>query len=84
VTALIKISKKTKTSQQQILEKAAQYFKKHTSLKLTSSDPCCLVFGEMYLNYVMVSVSKEGDGFEVTVESREHEGLAKSFLDELK
>jgi hypothetical protein len=84
VSNLIKVSKKTKMSQQQIMEKATQYFQKDNSLKLTSSDPCCVMFGEMYLNYVKVSVSKEDDGFEVTVESKEYEGLAKSFLEKLK
>ena len=84
VSTLITISKKTKMSQQEIMEKAVQYFQKVTSLKLTSSAPCCAIFGEMYSNYVKVSVSKEDHGSEVTVESREYESVAKSFLQELK
>jgi hypothetical protein len=84
VSTLIKISKKTKMTQPEIIEKALQYFQKVTSLKLTSSAPCCVIFGEMYLDYVMVSVSEEDDGTEVTVESKEYESVAKSFLQELK
>ena len=84
VTTLIKISKKTKMSQQLVMEKAVQYFQKDNSLELTSSSPCCVMFGEMYMDYVKVSVSKEDDDFEVIVESKEYEALAKSFLEKLK
>ena len=70
-------------SQQQIMEKAAQYFQ-NEGLKLTASDCCSAIFGKMYLSYVKVSVSQGDAGSEVTVESKEYDGLAKSFLDELK
>lgn len=84
MSTLITLAKKTKESQQQVIEEAVQYFQRETSLKLASSGPCCVIFGEMYWDYVKVSVSKEDDVSEVTVESRGYESLASKFLEKLK
>jgi hypothetical protein len=81
---MIKLSFKTKKGQKEILDKAVQFFEKNTGLKRTDRGSCCVIFGEMYTDYVMVSLSQEDDTFEVTVESREHEYLAQKFVEEFK
>jgi hypothetical protein len=81
---MIKLSFKTKKGQKEILDKAVQYFQKNTGLKRTDRGSCCVIFGEMYKDYVMVSLSQEDDTLEVTVESREHEYLAQEFVKEFK
>jgi len=81
---MIKLSFKTKKGQKEIFDKAVQFFQKKMGLKRTDSGSCCVIFGEMYKDYVMVSLSKEDDTFEVTVESREREILAQEFVKEFK
>jgi hypothetical protein len=81
---LIKLRFKTKKGQKEILDEAIRFFQKNTGLKITESDSCSVLFGEMYTNYVMVSLSQEDDTFEVTVESREHEYTAQKFAEEFK
>jgi len=76
---MIKLAFKTNKGQEEILDAAVKYFKGKTGLEITERSPCCVIMGEMYRDYVMVSLSQEKDGFEVTVESREHEYLAKEF-----
>ena len=77
--SLIKLYFKTGKGQEEILDEAANYFQDRTGLEITERSPCCFIVGEMYRDYVMVSLSQEEDGFEVSVESREHEYLAKEF-----
>jgi len=76
---MIRLAFKTNKGQEEILDEAVEYFQGKTGLEITERGPCCVTMGEMYRDYVMVSLSQEKDGFEVTVESREHEYEAKEF-----
>ncbi len=78
---MIKLSFKTEKSQKDILDEIVRFFQ-NTGLKRTDKGPCCVIFGEMYTDYVMVTLSQKNDGFEVTVESREYEYLAQKFVEE--
>ena len=81
---MIKLAFKTNKGQEKILDQAVEYFQEKTGLEITERSPCCVIMGEMYRDYVMVSLSQEEDGFEVTVESREREYLAKAFAERLR
>jgi hypothetical protein len=81
---MIKLVFKTDKIQEEILNQAVEYFQNNTDLKITERTDCCVIMGEMYRNYVMVSLSQEEGGFEVKVESREHEYQAKKFVKEFK
>ena len=76
---MIRIAFKTNKGQEEILDETVEYFQRKTGLEITERIACCVIMGEMYRDYVMVSLSQEEDGFEVTVESREHEYDAKEF-----
>jgi len=76
---MIKLAFRTGKGQEEILNQAVEYFQGKTGLEIAERSPCCVIMGDMYRDYVMVSLSQEEDGFEVTVESREHEYLAKEF-----
>ena len=78
---MIKLSFKTKKSQKEILDEAVRYFEK-IGLKRTDRGSCCVIFGDMYADYVMVTLSQKNDAFEVTVESREYEYLAQKYVEE--
>ena len=77
--SMIKLAFKINKGQEEILDEAVEYFRGKTGLEIAERSSCCVIMGEMYRDYVMVSLSQEEDGFEVTVESREHEYLAKEF-----
>jgi hypothetical protein len=81
---MIKLAFKTKKGQEEIMDEAVRYFQKNTRLKMTERGSCCVIFGEMYVDYVMVSLSQEDDTFEVTVESKEHEYMAQKFAEKFK
>ena len=76
---MIRLAFKTNKGQEEILNSAIEYFQGKTSFEIAERSACCVIMGEMYRDYVMVSLSQEKDGFEVTVESREHEYEAKEF-----
>jgi len=81
---MIKLAFKTNKGQQEILDEAVSFFQDKTGLEIAERSSCCVIMGEMYRDYVMVSLSQEEDGFEVTVESREHEYLAKKFVEDVR
>ncbi len=79
---MIKLSFKTKKSQKDILDETKRFFE-NTGLERADKGSFCIIFGNMYDAYIMVTLSQEKDGFEVTVESREYEYLAQKFVKEL-
>lgn len=81
---MIKLAFKTRKGQEEILDEAVDYFQGKAMLEITERGSRCVIMGEMYRDYVMVSLSQEEDGFEVTVESREHEYLAKKFVEDFR
>lgn len=81
---MIVLSTETNKSQKEIIDQATKFFQENTGLKATEQGPCCLIFGEVYQNYVMVNVNQKDHIFEVRVESKEYEYWAKKFIEELK
>jgi hypothetical protein len=80
---MIVISTETNKSQNEIIDFAVKFFSKNMGLKITEQNPCCLIFGEMYQNYVMVTLNQKDSIFEVKVESREYDYFAKRFIEEI-
>jgi len=78
---MIKLSVTTKLNNEKIIEKAVDFFGNKNGLKVTEQGDCCASF-EGAGGYVRVDIS-ENEKKEVTVESREHEYLAKKFVESL-
>jgi len=78
---MIVVSFETKRGQEEILDKAVEYFRDEVGLKITERGSCCVRFvDETQIGYVNVTLAKEGNKFKVDVESREYEYQAKEFM----
>jgi len=78
---MIVVSFETKRGQEEILDKAVEYFRDKIGLKITERGPCCVYFvDETQIGYVNVTLTEEGNKFKVDVESREYEYQAKEFM----
>jgi len=78
VSPLIRISKKTKSKSEEVMEKAVKYFSKELGLKVTDRSRCCAYF-EGSGGYVRITITENGES-DLEVESREWEYQAKEFL----
>lgn len=78
---MIKLSVTTKLDNKTIIKKAVDFFGNKNGLKVTEQGDCCASF-EGAGGYVRVDIV-ESEKKEVTVESREHEYLAKKFVESL-
>jgi len=77
---MLRISKQTRSTPEQIIEQAAQFFgPKGHGLVEKELGSCCASF-EGGGGYVTVTVSEEVGGRSVEVVTREHEYQAKQFL----
>ena len=82
---MIVVSSETKKAQEEILDKAVEYFRDKIGLKITERGSCCVNFVDKnQIGYVSVALAKEGNKFKVDVESREYEYQAKEFIRTLK
>ncbi|MCU0561119.1 MAG: hypothetical protein MUD16_13125 [Desulfobacterales bacterium] len=80
---MIRISRKSKLSTEEILAKASRYFGTGgEGLDQTQSGPCCISFSGGG-GYVTVAVAESEGRREVEVEGREFEYQAKHFLESL-
>jgi len=78
---MIVVSFETKRDQEEILNKAVEYFRDKVGLKTTERDSCCVHFvDENQIGYVNVTLTEEGNKFKVEIESREYEYQAKEFM----
>jgi len=78
---MIRLSVTTKLDNKTIVDKAVDFFGNKNGLKVTEQGDCCASF-EGAGGYVRVDIT-EDEKKEVTVESREHEYLAKKFVESL-
>jgi hypothetical protein len=80
---MLRISKQSRLSPDEILAKASRYFgKSGEGLDETESGPCCISFSGVG-GYVTVTVCDKGNEREVDVETREFEYQVKQFLGSL-
>ena len=80
---MIRITKETKFSNDEILNLASEFFGKDgVGLEERDRNPCCIVF-EGGGGHVSISTAKEGNKQTVDVESREWEYQARQFLEKL-
>lgn len=77
---MLRISKQTRSTSEQILERAAEFFgPKGHGLAEKERGSCCATF-EGGGGYVTVTVSEQADGRSVEIVTREHEYQVKQFL----
>lgn len=82
---MIVVSFETKMAQEEILDKAVEYFRDKIGLKITERGSCCLYFVDKnQIGYVNVTLAKKMNGFKVEVESREYEYQTKEFMSTFK
>jgi hypothetical protein len=82
---MIVVSFETKMAQEEILDKAVEYFRNKVGLKITERGSCCLNFEDKnQIGYVNVTLTKEINRFRVEIESREYEYQTKEFMRTLK
>jgi len=82
---MVVLSFETRKSQQEILDKAVEYFVDNVGLKVTERGDCCVHFAdENQIGYVKVTLTQKAEKFEVDVESREYDYHAKRFVSEFK
>lgn len=79
---MIVLSFETDKEQQEILDRAIKFFTGKMGLEATERSHCCVIFGEVYKSYVMVTLNQKNDKFEVVVESKEYDYWAKKFVAE--
>lgn len=80
---MIRITKETKLTPAEILERASSFFGKGgLGLKETDRNPCC-VFFEGGGGHVSVTVIEEDNNRSVEVETREWEYQVKQFMGKL-
>lgn len=78
---MIVVSFETKMAQEEILDKAVEYFRDEVGLKITERGSCCLYFADKnQIGYVNVTLVKKMNRFKVEVESREYEYQTKEFM----
>ena len=80
---MLRISKETKLSPADVVERASRFFGKDgEGLKETERTPCCISFDGAG-GYLSVSVAEKNELRTVDVETREFEYQAKKFLGNL-
>ena len=78
---MIVVSFETLRDQEEILNKAVEYFRDKVGLKITERGSCCVYFSdEGQIGYVNVTLTEERNKFKVSIESREYEYQAKEFI----
>jgi len=78
---MIVVSFETKKAQEEILDRAVEYFRDEIGLEITERGSCCVYFVDKnQIGYVNVTLTKEGNKFKVDVESREYEYQTKEFV----
>lgn len=78
---MIVVSFESSRDQEEILNKAVEYFRDKVGLKITERDSCCVYFSdESQTGYVNVTLTEERNKLKVNIESREYEYQAKEFI----
>ena len=76
-------SAETGKEPEEVLEQAISYFgEKGLGLSMTSDNPCCVTF-EGGGGHVSVTASREEDGTEVRLETREWDYQVKRFMGQI-
>jgi hypothetical protein len=81
---MLVMSKKTKMSADEVLDRAKVFFNGHFGLKMGNYKPSCCVEFTGEIGFVDVSIEGSVGKLEVTVRTRELEYQIKDFLQKLK
>jgi hypothetical protein len=74
------MSKVTSLSNEEVMDKAKEFFDGRLGLKLRDIEPKCCVEFSSNLGFVTIKTSDEGHDIEVTVSTREYEYQIQEFL----
>ena len=74
------MSKRTKLSSEEVLERAKNFFENNSGLKLTDETADCCIEFSSNLGFVIVQIQNEPQSREVVVRTQEYEYQIQEFL----